>query len=60
MLCAYRVVGNGSSRKQKLQKSKSKSSEGRKDLSSVRVMQRRMAYIIGLPLDLADEEVCTF
>ncbi|KAI3817709.1 hypothetical protein L1987_11507 [Smallanthus sonchifolius] len=52
-----RVVGNSSSQKQKLLKGKSKPHEGRKDLSNVRVIQRKMAYIIGLPLDIADEDL---
>ncbi|KAI7729683.1 hypothetical protein M8C21_032855 [Ambrosia artemisiifolia] len=52
-----RVVGNSSSQKQKALKGKSKTNEARKDLSSVRVIQRKMAYIIGLPIDLADEDL---
>lgn len=44
-------------RKMKSQKAKSKSSEGRKQLSSVRVIQRNLVYIVGLPLNLADEDV---
>lgn len=44
-------------RKMKNQKAKSKSSEGRKQLSSVRVIQRNLVYIVGLPLNLADEDV---
>lgn len=44
-------------RKMKSQKAKAKSSEGRKQLSSVRVIQRNLVYIVGLPLNLADEEV---
>ncbi|XP_061352035.1 uncharacterized protein LOC133297005 isoform X2 [Gastrolobium bilobum] len=44
-------------RKIKNQKSKSKSSEGRKQLSSVRVIQRNLVYIVGLPLNLADEDL---
>jgi CCR4-NOT transcription complex subunit 4 len=44
-------------RKVKLQKSKSKTSEGRKQLTSVRVIQRNLVYIVGLPLDLADEDL---
>ncbi|XP_076893578.1 uncharacterized protein LOC143545608 [Bidens hawaiensis] len=60
-----RVVGleanfqtvNSSSQKQKVSKGKSKSNEGKKDLSNVQVIQRKMAYIIGLPLDLADEDL---
>ena len=46
-------------RKMKNQKAKSKSSEGRKQLSSVRVIQRNLVYIVGLPLNLADEDVKT-
>jgi len=41
----------------KTQKAKSKSSDGRKQLSSVRVIQRNLVYIVGLPLNLADEDV---
>lgn len=44
-------------KKMKNQKSKSKSSDGRKQLSSVRVIQRNLVYIVGLPLNLADEDV---
>ncbi|KAF4354613.1 hypothetical protein F8388_009604 [Cannabis sativa] len=44
-------------RKMKSQKAKAKSSEGRKQLSSVRVIQRNLVYIVGLPLNLADEEL---
>ena len=43
--------------KKKSQKAKAKSSEGRKQLSCVRVIQRNLVYIVGLPLNLADEEV---
>ncbi|GKC23342.1 nucleotide-binding alpha-beta plait domain, zinc finger, RING/FYVE/PHD-type containing protein [Tanacetum coccineum] len=50
-----RVAANSSSHKQK--QPKQKTNEGRKDLSSVRVIQRKMAYIIGLPLSLADEDL---
>lgn len=39
-------------------KSKSKAPDGRKNLSSVRVIQRNLVYIVGLPLTLADEDVC--
>ena len=45
-------------KKFKSQKAKTKSSEGRKQLSSVRVIQRNLVYIVGLPLNLADEDVC--
>lgn len=44
-------------KKVKNQKAKSKSSEARKQLSSVRVIQRNLVYIVGLPLNLADEDV---
>ena len=47
-------------RKVKSQKAKSKGSESRKHLSSVRVIQRNLVYIVGLPLNLADEDVCIF
>ncbi|MCI29211.1 RNA binding family protein, partial [Trifolium medium] len=36
-------------KKVKNQKAKSKSSDGRKQLSSVRVIQRNLVYIVGLP-----------
>ncbi|KAK1398496.1 CCR4-NOT transcription complex subunit 4 [Heracleum sosnowskyi] len=38
-------------------KSKSKAPDGRKNLSSVRVIQRNLVYIVGLPLTLADEDL---
>ena len=41
----------------KNQKAKSKLSEARKQLSDVRVIQRNLVYIVGLPLNLADERV---
>ncbi|KAJ1396656.1 Zinc finger, RING-type [Sesbania bispinosa] len=44
-------------KKMKNQKAKSKSSDGRKQLSSVRVIQRNLVYIVGLPLNLADEDL---
>ncbi|KAL7207377.1 hypothetical protein ACSBR1_029351 [Camellia fascicularis] len=44
-------------RKVKPQKEKGKTSEGRKQLSSVRVIQRNLVYIVGLPLNLADEDL---
>ncbi|XP_058101075.1 uncharacterized protein LOC131245554 isoform X2 [Magnolia sinica] len=43
-------------KKQKSQKAKSKTSEGRKHLSTVRVIQRNLVYIVGIPANLADEE----
>ncbi|KAK7404659.1 hypothetical protein VNO78_05614 [Psophocarpus tetragonolobus] len=44
-------------KKVKTQKAKPKSSDGRKQLSSVRVIQRNLVYIVGLPLNLADEDL---
>lgn len=40
-----------------VQKVKTKKIEVKKDLTNVRVIQRKMAYVIGLPLSLADEEL---
>ena len=51
------VAEINSERKLKSQKAKPKSSEGRMHLSNVRVIQRNLVYIIGLPLNLADEAV---
>ena len=47
-------------KRMKTQKTKSKSTDGRKQLSSVRVIQRNLVYIVGLPLNLADEDVKFF
>ncbi|KAL0390156.1 UNVERIFIED_CONTAM: CCR4-NOT transcription complex subunit [Sesamum calycinum] len=44
-------------KKQKSQKGKSKTLEGRKQLSSVRVIQRNLVYVVGLPLNFADEDL---
>ncbi|XP_074285520.1 uncharacterized protein LOC141611021 [Silene latifolia] len=44
-------------KKHKSQKAKSKTSDNRKQLTSVRVIQRNLVYIVGLPLDLADEDL---
>ena len=44
----------------KSQKTKVKpTTEGRKQLSSVRVIQRNLVYIVGLPLELTDEDVAS-
>ena len=55
----YRIVAEiNSEKKQKSQKAKLKTSaEAKKHLSSVRVMQRNLVYIIGLPTNLCDESV---
>ncbi|KAJ8751531.1 hypothetical protein K2173_016764 [Erythroxylum novogranatense] len=52
-----RLVAEVSMERKKLQKAKTKPSEGRKQLSSVRVIQRNLVYIVGLPLNLADEDL---
>ncbi|KAG6631653.1 hypothetical protein CIPAW_13G104900 [Carya illinoinensis] len=52
-----RMVAEISLDRKKCQKVKSKPSEGRKQLSSVRVIQRNLVYIVGLPLNLADEDL---
>ncbi|CAI0545333.1 unnamed protein product [Linum tenue] len=51
-----RLVAEFQDRK-KSHKSKTKPSEGRKQLSSVRVIQRNLVYIVGLPLNFADEDL---
>ncbi|CAN4106955.1 unnamed protein product [Withania somnifera] len=53
-----RAGNNNASRKSKQQpKAKPKTNEVKKDLANVRVIQRKMAYVIGLPLSLADEDL---
>ncbi|EYU36226.1 hypothetical protein ABFS82_14G247400 [Erythranthe guttata] len=47
-------------KKIKSQKGKSKISEGRKQLASVRVIQRNLVYVVGLPLSLADEDILQY
>ncbi|XP_039059516.1 uncharacterized protein LOC120203258 [Hibiscus syriacus] len=54
--CERLVAEINFERKMKSQKAKTKSSEGRKQLSSVRVIQRNLVYVVGLPLNLADED----
>lgn len=53
----YRTGNKFASRKNKPPKGKPKINEVKKDLTNVRVIQRKMAYVIGLPLSLADEDV---
>ncbi|KAJ9565426.1 hypothetical protein OSB04_001392 [Centaurea solstitialis] len=56
--CAIRLMAEMNvEKKQKSQKGKTKPSDGRKQLTSVRVIQRNLVYIVGLPLNLADEDV---
>ncbi|MCD7450031.1 CCR4-NOT transcription complex subunit 4 [Datura stramonium] len=53
-----RAGNNNANRKSKQQpKAKTKTNEVKKDLTNVRVIQRKMAYVIGLPLSLADEDL---
>ncbi|MCH83684.1 RNA binding family protein [Trifolium medium] len=55
--CRRLVAEMNSQHKKKIQKLKPKSSDGRKHLTDVRVIQRNLVYIIGLPLNLADEDL---
>ncbi|OMO72621.1 hypothetical protein CCACVL1_17696 [Corchorus capsularis] len=55
--CERLVAEINSERKQKPQKAKPKAPEGRMHLSNVRVIKRNLVYVIGLPLDLADEDL---
>ncbi|KAH9735510.1 RNA binding (RRM/RBD/RNP motifs) family protein [Citrus sinensis] len=55
--CERAVARMTSERRQKSQKAKPKASEGRMHLTNVRVIQRNLVYIIGLPINLADEDL---
>ncbi|CAL0316978.1 unnamed protein product [Lupinus luteus] len=55
--CKRLVAEMNSKYKRKMQKLKPKPSEGRKHLTDVRVIQRKLVYIIGLPLNLAHEDL---
>ncbi|XP_044505574.1 uncharacterized protein LOC123225578 isoform X1 [Mangifera indica] len=56
--CERLVAEVNMERKMKSQKSKIKTSEGKKQqLSSVRVIQRNLVYIVGLPVNLGDEDL---
>jgi len=58
IICLSRLVAEiNMEKKQKSQKAKIKTAESRKPLSSVRVIQRNLVYIVGLPLNLGDEDV---
>ncbi|EOA23434.1 hypothetical protein CARUB_v10016620mg [Capsella rubella] len=57
MTVDQRLTSEGNMDRKKTQKSKLKPSEGRKQLTSVRVVQRNLVYIVGLPLNLADEDL---
>ncbi|KAH6822069.1 hypothetical protein C2S53_015857 [Perilla frutescens var. hirtella] len=55
--CERLVSEMNAEKKLKSQKGKSKTLEGRKQLGSVRVIQRNLVYVVGLPLDFADEDL---
>ncbi|KAJ8510006.1 hypothetical protein OPV22_000440 [Ensete ventricosum] len=56
--CKRIVAEINSEKKQKSQKAKLKTfAEAKKHLSSVRVMQRNLVYIVGLPTNLCDESI---
>ncbi|KAF9596955.1 hypothetical protein IFM89_014599 [Coptis chinensis] len=55
--CERLVAEINSERKQKPHKGKSRTFEGRKHLSNVRVIQRHLVYTMGLPANLADEDL---
>ncbi|KAK4849840.1 hypothetical protein QYF36_001304 [Acer negundo] len=56
--CERLVAEISMERKMKSQKTKNKPSEVKKQqLSSVRVIQRNLVYIVGLPLNLGDEDL---
>ncbi|XP_060184015.1 uncharacterized protein LOC132613799 isoform X1 [Lycium barbarum] len=52
-----RAGNNNANRKSKPTKAKPKANEVRKDLTNIRVIQRKMAYVTGLPLSIADEDL---
>ncbi|KAK6162615.1 hypothetical protein DH2020_002456 [Rehmannia glutinosa] len=55
--CERLVLEMNVEKKLKSHKGKSKSSEGRKQLASVRVIQWNLVYVVGLPLSLAEEDL---
>ncbi|CAH8264031.1 unnamed protein product [Arabidopsis lyrata] len=52
-----RLVAELNNDRKKSQKARTKPSEGRKDLTGVRVIQRNLVYVMSLPFDLADEDL---
>ncbi|KAL1201407.1 hypothetical protein V5N11_036411 [Cardamine amara subsp. amara] len=52
-----RLVAELNIDRKKSQKVKPKPSEGRKDLTGVRVIQRNLVYVMSLPFDMADENL---
>jgi hypothetical protein len=55
MLCS--LTGLITEKKQKDRQTKAAMSASRQHLSSVRVVQRNLVYVIGLPLNIAEEDV---
>ncbi|XP_031399637.1 uncharacterized protein LOC116210000 isoform X2 [Punica granatum] len=55
--CERLVAEINMEKKSKVQKAKTKPSDGRKQLSNMRVIQRNLVYVVGLPLNLADEDL---
>ncbi|KAL6506334.1 hypothetical protein OROGR_024515 [Orobanche gracilis] len=55
--CERLVLEMNVEKKLRSRKGKAKMSEGRKQLESVRVVQRNLVYVVGLPLNFADEEL---
>ncbi|CAA0811948.1 RNA binding (RRM/RBD/RNP motifs) family protein [Striga hermonthica] len=55
--CEKLVTELNVEKKLKSQRGKGKTLEGRKQLESVRVIQRNLVYIVGLPLNYADEDI---
>ncbi|CAA7032111.1 unnamed protein product [Microthlaspi erraticum] len=51
------LASEGNIERKKVQKSKSKPSEGQRELTSVRVIRRNLVYVVGLPINLADEDL---
>ncbi|KAL6516504.1 hypothetical protein OROGR_019809 [Orobanche gracilis] len=54
--CERLVLEMNVEKKLRSQKGKGKMSEGRKQLESVRVIRRNLVYVVGLPLNFANEE----
>ncbi|KAL1544165.1 RING-type E3 ubiquitin transferase [Salvia divinorum] len=55
--CERLVSEMNGEKKPKSSKGKNKSSEGRKQLTNMRVIQRNLVYVVGLPMNLADEDL---
>ncbi|XP_047979913.1 uncharacterized protein LOC125221736 isoform X2 [Salvia hispanica] len=55
--CERLVSEMNGEKKPKSSKGKNQSSEGRKQLANMRVIQRNLVYVVGLPMNLADEDL---